>query len=351
MKKIRKKQYEFLQKECSYLAEEGVLSDSQTTAILSMYEMAKRPSLIAVLLVIAAVSIGLGILSFVASNWLDMPDFLKCGMIVSFFLLVFYGGYRLEGTFPKLSWGLYILSTFVYGGGIFLIGQTFNFGGEASGAFLLWGLGIIPLAVYKRSTWLFSFSIILSIGGQFLGQLPGFFLPFLLSLGYLALNEKVIQSKKGHVLSLLFLLASLIPLFETFHAEEALILLAYFAIGILLIHLPYGAFRYEGKWVGFLSVGVSGIFLSFDSIWYGFFPDVGTIVFNVLYVLYLFYLLKTERILAALLMASLLLRFYFDLSFKFLPKSMFFVFAGVVILTVAFLLHRFKKGGNHHEEE
>lgn len=351
MKKIRKKQYEFLQTECSYLVDEGVVSDSQAKDILARYETAKRPSLIAVLLVIAAVSIGLGFLSFVASNWFDMPDFLKCALILGFFLLVFYGGYRLERGYPKLSWCLYVLSTFVYGGGIFLIGQTFNFGGETSGAFYLWGLGIIPLALYKKSSWLFSLSVILSAGGQFFGYTPQFFLPFLIALGYLFLNGRVIRSKKGYVLSILSLLVSFTSLYEKFHAEEALIFLIYFAIGILLVHLPVGAFRFEGKIIGFFVIGISGIFLSFENIWYGFAPDIGAVIFIVLYVVYLFYLLKQERILAALLMASLLLRFYFDLSFKFLPKSLFFVFAGVVLMAVAFLLHRFKKGGKHHEEE
>lgn len=73
-RRLSNAQYEFLKRELTYLQEIGKLSPEQAADLLSSYEAGKIQkerkiiNFVQVLTAIGAILIGLGILSFVASN-------------------------------------------------------------------------------------------------------------------------------------------------------------------------------------------------------------------------------------------------------------------------------------------
>lgn len=73
-RRLSNAQYEFLKRELTYLQEIGKLSPEQAVDLLSSYEAGKIQkerkiiNFVQVLTAIGAILIGLGILSFVASN-------------------------------------------------------------------------------------------------------------------------------------------------------------------------------------------------------------------------------------------------------------------------------------------
>lgn len=154
-------QYEFLRRELQYLEEAGEIAQGEATRLLSLYDKEqmvatvpkkeRKPfNVVQALSMYGAILVGLGLLSFIATNWSGMSRvsqfiFLLVG------LFAFYGaGAKLEEKMPKTSRSLYYIGAFFFGASIVLVGQMFHLTGERENAFLAFGLGIFPLAYYLR---------------------------------------------------------------------------------------------------------------------------------------------------------------------------------------------------------
>lgn len=116
---------------------------------------------IQIILIIAAVSVGAGIFSFIAANWTEMTKLVKIGIIL-ISMVTFYGsGWHLKENLNFLKTGdaLILLGAIVYGAGIFLVAQMFNIRANWPDGFILWMLGVIVMAFATRSYPLFYFSL------------------------------------------------------------------------------------------------------------------------------------------------------------------------------------------------
>ncbi|WML50609.1 DUF2157 domain-containing protein [Neobacillus sp. PS3-34] len=152
--------YRFLKQEFNHLEEVGSLEKGQADRLLTHYQIREAvvvPSspkrsmnAIQILLIIGAVLIGLGILSFVASNWSGWSPLTKYLILLITFILFFVAGRWQETRSPKLSRALYYIGAFAFGGEIVYIGQLFHLGGNTENLFLAWGIGVIPLAYYLK---------------------------------------------------------------------------------------------------------------------------------------------------------------------------------------------------------
>ena len=161
-KQLSQKDFKLLEGELNYSSEMGVINGDLAQQILSLYQI-KAVSFIRVLVTIGAVLIGLGVLSFIASNWAGISKLTKFIIILSAYLGANIGGITLLKVSPKTGRALIYLGTLIFGAGIFLIGQMFNFGGHFSQAFLLWALGIVPMAVILRDKLIYIFATLLII--------------------------------------------------------------------------------------------------------------------------------------------------------------------------------------------
>ncbi|MDX2271355.1 MAG: DUF2157 domain-containing protein [Cyanobacteriota bacterium] len=106
---------------------------------------------IQVVMILGSLLVGLGIISFVAANWAAIPPAVRA--IVALLLVVGLQGtgfYLWRGTSPRLGTTLLLIGELALGGSIGLMAQWFQVSGALSGLFLAWGLGVLLLAVSLR---------------------------------------------------------------------------------------------------------------------------------------------------------------------------------------------------------
>lgn len=135
---------------------------------------------IQVILFIAAILVGAGVFSFIASNWQVMGKALKIFIIISSLASFYSLGWYLKERLKLFKTGeaFIFLGAIMYGAAIFLIAQIFNISSNWINGFIFWMIGIILLALAIESYILFSFSIILGIISAF-----GYFFVFRISYG------------------------------------------------------------------------------------------------------------------------------------------------------------------------
>jgi uncharacterized membrane protein len=334
---VLKAQFAFLKQELSYFAQEGVITAEQREAMLSQYGMKAGFHFIRALLVVGSLLVGAGILSFTAGNWNGLPLSVRFLLILLGLIGCYVAGWRTEAAYPKTARSLYYLGLFVYGAGIFLIGQMFHLDSHSGNAFLAWTLGAVPLALYLKDRWVLGFAIVLlAIYGYRSWDLNDPY-PWALLL-FIPLLYWINEAKMGKSQFIFFFnnLLSLLLLFITLtHLEvdinwSAVILLG---VGVTLVLLPQGRYANVLQWQGSTFHGIGGIMLTFADCWTSLWRDVPhpeavSVVFAIYYTGFTLYLLKRGSLPAMIIICGLIFRFYVDLSYDFLPKSLFFVMSG-----------------------
>lgn len=118
-----------------------------------------------IIVTIAAILIGAGIFSFVASNWQGMAKPVKIGVILTTMLIAYSLGWYIKEKKNLLKTGeaVILLGVIVYGAGIFLVAQVFNVPGNWPDGFILWMLGTIAMAYASESFPLFYLAIPLGL--------------------------------------------------------------------------------------------------------------------------------------------------------------------------------------------
>lgn len=351
-KNISREKYHFLREELLFQKERGFLAEEQFEKILQDYKIIdSSPSFMKIILTIGAVLVGLGILSFIASNWHAMGKILKFSLIIFSYLGINVASFKLSKNYPRLGESFLLIGVAIYGAGIFLIGQMFHFGGHFTSAFLMWAAGILPTAYLLRDKLIYFISIILSfvyINGHL--ALDSFPMISMLLIGvFYYLNRTFKDSKLGLFLINLFALNALAIFITTtklINVEDYFGII-FFSIGIIMYYLPLKTNKYVVKLQGNLVFGIMGIFLSFNHAWrflegnvtYDI-PSTVAIVFSVVYVIYLFYLVRQENLIALGFICITIYRYYVDTMYDFMPKSLFFISSGLILLGFGYYIER-----------
>jgi uncharacterized membrane protein len=144
---------------------EGLL-DAETAARIEAYEARPRRSyLLYAIGGLGALSVGIGLLSIVASNWEAIPAGLK--LVLDFVLLggLAAGVWRSEAK----SWAREVLIFVFYGAvlaSIGLVGQVYHLGGALETALLFWALITTPVVLHAHgrvlaATWILALEVTL----------------------------------------------------------------------------------------------------------------------------------------------------------------------------------------------
>lgn len=126
-------------------------------------EKAVPAKLIATVSVLGSILIGVGILLFVGSNWSHIPNAGRLAIIFSALLGAYGTGFYLRHereTYPRVGAALILLGSLVFGAGIFLIAQMYHISVHYPNGPLLWGLSVLPLAYLLGLKPLLSLAII-----------------------------------------------------------------------------------------------------------------------------------------------------------------------------------------------
>lgn len=139
---------------------QGIIDDYQAKKILSRYGLAEIPpeitspisedkstKLITVISTLGAILIGVGAILFVASNWKQLPDFLKLIILFGTTFATYYVGWKWKydtKSYPKLGHSLIFLASIFVGATIILTADIFNINVDGHWLALAWFLAILP---------------------------------------------------------------------------------------------------------------------------------------------------------------------------------------------------------------
>lgn len=344
---ISKANFSLVTTELQHYENEGLITGEQKNKILEIYEIQGGLNFIRVVVTIGAILVGLGILSFIASNWNGISPLGKLLIIFGVFGGVNLGGYLLSEHYPKTGRSLIYLGTLVYGAGIFLIGQMYNFGGEYPTAFLLWSLGIVPLAFQLRDKYLMLFANILF--GVYLNGSYDLSFPYAGWAGvlivYLAFNyfEK---SKLLLFFANLTTLSFILQIALRYDLNGLYVDWLFFLIGLLMYALKHNPgtniFRIQGN----ILLGITGVIMTIPGIWDALvnaqLTRLVSVLFALAFVVLLFAFIQKGSLISLIFVCITIFRYYTD-TLAFLPKSMFFIVGGLLLLGFGYYFERMRK--------
>lgn len=346
--KLSKSNYKFLLKELTYQRDKGIITQGQFDDMMNLYEEGSGINFIRVLVTIGAILIGLGVLSFVSSNWIYMSKVSKIITIISVMGISMFTSFKLEYTYEKTSKALLYLSTLIYGAGIFLIGQIFNYGGEFTTAFLLWAVGVVLMALILKEKILFISAhilLLIYINGSFGENIIIYTLIFI-CIFYTG-NKSFQCSKYITFLNNLVALNFILYFLNYINLKGIYIAIIFFLIGFGMYYIKHSLNIYVFKLQGLILIGVSGIFLSFRYIWEELsFVNNGNsiaIIFSIVFLIFLLSLVRKGLLIPLIFICALILRYYFDTLYDFMPKSLFFIIGGFILLGFGYYFEKLRK--------
>lgn len=350
MRIISSNKFNIVKEELNFYKDNALISDEQYKNIISLYSIKKSLNFMSVLLLVGAILVGLGILTFVGSNWAYLSKLTKFIIILSTFLAFNGGSYKLYYSYPKTSRSFMYIAIITFGAGIFLIGQMFNFGGEFTTALLLWSLGILPYVLFLKDKIVFIFSnilMIIYISGYFsTNELP---IAMLLAIPVFYYISSYFNFDKILLfLNNILVIYTLLFILDKYVNNITINTLVFFIIGLFMYFAPIVFQKSVFKLQGNLIYGIAGIMLTFPSNWEGIRllsvnnAKAVSIIFTI--ALLIFLLLQTggKNLLSLTIIFIIIMRYYFDNLYNFMPKALFFIIGGLILLGFGYYFERIR---------
>jgi uncharacterized membrane protein len=351
MKKISKRQYRFLEETLSESVQQSTLSVEQKNTILSRVEIRETLNFIRVLVTIGGILIGLGFLTFIATNWDLFDRWVKLTIILGSLSISLGASYYTLEKNKLTSLALLYVSVLIYGAGIFLLEQIFYINFDFNTGFLIWAIGALLLSGIHKDVILYVFAHILS-GIYILSSFDDIIIIQLLVLLaiFYATNRAFGYRKLLTFFLGLLVIASVIYPFAYFESDAIYPFAFLFLIGNAAYYLnqPIERFDFSSEMLGLLgllTIGVSGFVLTFPEIY----NDIslnGTVIswiFAIALVLYLLYLTSKRLVTPLLAIAAIILRYYFDTFYDSIDRSLFFVIGGLLILGFGYYIETYRR--------
>jgi uncharacterized membrane protein len=177
-----------LEGEVAHWQQERLINETQAAAILARYGLAegeqRRGRLAVVLGFLGASLVGIGVIVFFAANWQYVPGWTKLLLIFAAVALSSHLGYWLRyerPTYQGTGNALLFLGALLFGAAIFLIAQGFHVNANEPVLLLLWAVGVLPMAYLLGSramVVLMGINLAIALGWEAGFWLEGVWLPF-----------------------------------------------------------------------------------------------------------------------------------------------------------------------------
>lgn len=351
MRSVSLNKYRTIKEELDFYKDNRLLSEQQYKDIIDLYSVKKRLNFMTILLLVGAILVGLGILTFIGSNWQYLSKSIKFTIILTAFLTFNGVSYKLYNSYPKTSKSFMYIAIITFGAGIFLIGQMFNFGGDSTTSLLLWTIGIIPYVIFFRDKFIFIFSNILMINyiNEHSSLNEVLVVMLILIPIFYYINSYLNFDKVVLFLNNLLVLNTLILIFDKHVDNVTVIALVFFIIGFLMYYIPITFRKPVFKFQGNLIYGISGFILTFPSTWKDitmlsdYNTKVVSVIFTIVFLIYLLLQTRGKNLLSLPIIFIIIMRYYFDSLYDFMPKSLFFIIGGLILLAFGYYFERFRK--------
>ncbi|MRH44189.1 DUF2157 domain-containing protein [Aquibacillus halophilus] len=252
---------EAIKKEAKKWSKQGIITEQQLDEIVDLYPKRDRSFL---LLTFAALFIGLGFLTFIASNWSWIPQIGKMTIILLFMIGFYVSGeliYRKKSKPVGLSF--IVIGLFVFGAGIFLTGQMYNYMYFQAIPFLIWSLAGVALFIFYQHASLYVVSIVITTVGQLYSAFVysdfnlGLFLVLLFAFGHYTYRQA--RYLYGYLFAISFMVQTMVLVFADGHDYYWLI------IGSLVLYGLGSLVRKQGlnrpfRHVSLIAMFILGIF-------------------------------------------------------------------------------------------
>lgn len=170
------RQREWLEAESQHWFASGWITPEQKALILDCYQSktdVSRQKLSRGVFALQAIAMGLvslAILLLIGFNWQAIPGMMRIALVLGAMLAVHGVGIWLRWSQQKqrASEIAFFLGSFLYGCGIWQIGQVFHINSQNADGIWLWGIGVLPLAVMLESTLLHA--LVVAIFALWVGQ-------------------------------------------------------------------------------------------------------------------------------------------------------------------------------------
>ncbi|WP_226576854.1 DUF2157 domain-containing protein [Halobacillus litoralis] len=203
-------------KESKKWVEEAIISDAQRELLIERYPKKQNKPL---LLTFAAIFIGLGFLTFIASNWSYLTDLGRMGILLTSLTGFYLGGdwvYRKRS--KRVGISLILIALLVFGSSIFLIGQMYHYTSFSAFPFLLWSIAGFVLYIFFKDTTFFYTTIAIISAGQIYSALVyqsfhvWMSLLFIAGLGWIMVKKNTYPQRlvfgTGYILQVILLVLS-----------------------------------------------------------------------------------------------------------------------------------------------
>jgi len=374
---------------------EGIINQEQSEKMLldvsQKSKEEKSNKFIIAVSTIGSILLGMGAIIFVASNWVFIPNFLKIIILMISTLGTYYLGYLFKydkQNLPKVGASLFFLSTLLFGASIFLVVQMYNINANAHFLLIIWLIGILPLAYVFNSESITTLSGILFyvwIGlfifrdGDYDWDIFYFFPIIYLFSGTLlysigGLHKFSISFKKiGRILGILGIFVVMFSLFlltfETFSTSPDISMYRMSSIGSMVAQIKAGIILFAILSIIGLVINLflnpsqsktnlfengTALGLIFFTLLYLFFPSevpVYTVIYNLMFaaitiiLIYVGYQKSDMQIVNAGIfwISIFLLARYFDFFWNLMPRSLFFIVGGLILVLGGIALEKKRK--------
>ena len=142
---------ERLKQEVGVWQQEGLVSQAHAHSILARYGLVegeleeRRSKVVYALAFLGALLLGIGIITFFAANWQEIPGWSKLLLIFTAVIAAYTVGFwlRFERQLrPRVGNALIFLGALLFGAAIFLIAQGFHIQAHEPTLVYLWAIGI-----------------------------------------------------------------------------------------------------------------------------------------------------------------------------------------------------------------
>ncbi|MGV0024568.1 DUF2157 domain-containing protein [Phormidesmis priestleyi] len=150
---------------------DGLISPTQFQQLHDRYQFDRldthdKNRFTRILISLGCVLIGLGVITFVAANWQDIPRIARVAMLLSLFVSVNFAGFWLwkrshDQWQNRLGEGFLLLGSLILGANMALMAQMFHISGSPHELFLTWGIGVLLMAYSLRLTSLSGLAVLL----------------------------------------------------------------------------------------------------------------------------------------------------------------------------------------------